>query len=315
MRHPTMDHLLSMIAVRWILLVINTRLLRYWNCFVKTRFVWFSGVGRFTPLIPGRQRTRPARGSGRRGRPPGSGKRARVLGSGPGRDSVPAKFNPESEVGFLSPEANRPSDVHSNNGIIFQLVNWIYVLWHIVIVFSTDDDTTPSSTQDPSPSGSSMKRKPGRPRLKPVGPAHQGSRKSSGEARSVKKSRRGAPLGPRVIKPLPVPIGSMSAKHSDPVRASLTATSHTINRQPGQGYYGSLSPWRNFELFCWNRFILGVQCVMCQCVIEIKKKGYFSFLLKDWKTFGYLINSWLSLCIQKWVDWTVTHGIIDANDN
>ena len=68
-----------------------------------------AGVGRFTPLIPGRQRQRPGRGSGRRGRPPGSGKRARIMGSsGNARD--PAKSNPESEIGFLSPEMNKTSD-------------------------------------------------------------------------------------------------------------------------------------------------------------------------------------------------------------
>ena len=69
-----------------------------------------TGVGRFTPLIPGRQRQRPGRGTGRRGRPPGSGKRARVMGSASGRDSIPAKSNPDSEIGFLSPEINKSSD-------------------------------------------------------------------------------------------------------------------------------------------------------------------------------------------------------------
>lgn len=66
------------------------------------------GVGRFTPLIPGRQRPRMNRGgTGRRGRPPGSGKRARVTAS--------AASSRESN--FLSPEANKSSDISSNNGM------------------------------------------------------------------------------------------------------------------------------------------------------------------------------------------------------
>ena len=63
-------------------------------------------------MISGRQRPRPGRGSGRRGRPPGSGKRARGIASS-GRD---VSKIPESEIGFLSPEANRMSDISSNNG-------------------------------------------------------------------------------------------------------------------------------------------------------------------------------------------------------
>ena len=92
-----------------------------------------------------------------------------------------------------------------------------------------------------------MKRRPGRPRLRPVGPAHQGSRKSqSEEGGSVKKGRRGAPAGPRIIKPLPVPIGLMPAKNVDGNRSSMTpSTSSTPivkSRPPSQGYQGSLSP-------------------------------------------------------------------------
>lgn len=75
------------------------------------------GVGRFTPLIPGRQRPRPGRGSGRRGRPPGSGKRSRVMASTSGTARESGKPVSENEIGFLSPEANRLSDISSNNGI------------------------------------------------------------------------------------------------------------------------------------------------------------------------------------------------------
>jgi hypothetical protein len=75
----------------------------------------YLGVGRFTPLIPGRQRPRPNRG-GRRGRPPGSGKRSRVMASSSGAGREPTKPALENEVGFLSPEANRLSDISSNNG-------------------------------------------------------------------------------------------------------------------------------------------------------------------------------------------------------
>lgn len=190
-----------------------------------------SGVGRFTPLIPGRQRQRPGRGTGRRGRPPGSGKRARMMGSSVGgRDGIPAKSNPDSEIGFLSPEMNRSSDAQLD--------------------LSFNGDDTPSSSLDPSPTTGSVRRKPGRPRLKPIGPAHQGSRSSTGETAgsATKRGRRGAPPGPRLIKPLPVPIGSISStsKHSstDSMRSSLTAPlSPSVKpRNPGQGYYGASSP-------------------------------------------------------------------------
>jgi len=178
-----------------------------------------AGVGRFTPLIPGRQRQRPGRGSGRRGRPPGSGKRARIMGSsGNARD--PAKSNPESEIGFLSPEMNKTSDTQLD--------------------LSLNGEDGSSSTLDPSPTGPALRRKPGRPRLKPVGgPAHQGSRQSSAEGGSTKRGggRRGAPPGPRLIKPLPVPIGSISTNHSlAPLSPPVKA------RHPGQGYYGASSP-------------------------------------------------------------------------
>jgi len=32
------------------------------------------------------------------------------MGSASGRDSIPAKSNPDSEIGFLSPEINKSSD-------------------------------------------------------------------------------------------------------------------------------------------------------------------------------------------------------------
>merc|ERR1740128_447002 len=189
-----------------------------------------SGVGRFTPLIPGRQRQRPGRGTGRRGRPPGSGKRSRGS-SGSSRDAIPAKSNPDSEVGFLSPEMNRSSDTQLD--------------------LSFNGDDTPSL--DPSPTSGSVRRKPGRPRLKPVGPAHQGSRSSTGEAAgtagtagsagsATKRGRRGAPPGPRLIKPLPVPIGSMSSTSKHPSSLTAPLSPPVKPRYPGQGYYGASSP-------------------------------------------------------------------------
>ena len=86
--------------------------------------------------------------------------------------------------------------------------------------------------------GPAVKRRPGRPRLRPVGPAHQGSRKpSTPEGGSVKKIRRGAPSGPRVIKPLPVPIGSIGSKSAGPSSTSSPSTSKGHSNTPG--YYGS----------------------------------------------------------------------------
>ena len=81
-----------------------------------------SGVGRFTPLIPGRQRPRPGRGTGRRGRPPGSGKRVRP--SSCGREGSRGE-----EIGFLSPsETNRTLD-GSSNGMIYKNVVSISFFW------------------------------------------------------------------------------------------------------------------------------------------------------------------------------------------
>ncbi|XP_046447627.1 chromatin-remodeling ATPase INO80-like [Daphnia pulex] len=177
-----------------------------------------SGVGRFTPLIPGRQRPRPNRG-GRRGRPPGSGKRSRVMASSSGTGRETTKPALENEVGFLSPEANRLSDISSNNG-----------------------EEAHATVQDISASPT-VKRRPGRPRLRPVGPAHQGNRKSKSEG-SVKKTRRGAPSGPRVIKPLPVPIGLMTTKNSEVTRTPMTPTSSTpiAKSRPSSYLHDSLSP-------------------------------------------------------------------------
>jgi len=186
-----------------------------------------SGVGRFTPLIPGRQRPRPGRGTGRRGRPPGSGKRVRP--SSCGRESSRGE-----EIGFLSPsETNRTLDGSSNG----------------------DEAATPPLSQDASPS-TVVKRRPGRPRLRPVGPAHQGGRQpkslsADGAASSGKRGgRRGAPPGPRVIKPLPVPIGSMTTNKQagEGVRASSspfvpsTSAASTNPRPPGPSIYGPMSP-------------------------------------------------------------------------
>ena len=107
-------------------------------------------------------------------------------------------------------------------------------------------EETPTTSQDIS-AGQAVKRRPGRPRLRPVGPAHQGTRKSkSEEGGSVKKVRRGAPSGPRVIKPLPVPIGSMATKNADGARSSMTpSTSSTPvgKARPTSVFpHGSLSP-------------------------------------------------------------------------
>ena len=115
-------------------------------------------------------------------------------------------------------------------------------------------DDTPSL--DPSPTSGSVRRKPGRPRLKPVGPAHQGSRSSTGEAAgtagtagtagsagsATKRGRRGAPPGPRLIKPLPVPIGSMSSTSKHPSSLTAPLSPPVKPRYPGQGYYGASSP-------------------------------------------------------------------------
>ncbi len=108
-------------------------------------------------------------------------------------------------------------------------------------------EETPTTSQDIS-AGPAVKRRPGRPRLRPVGPAHQGTRKSkSEEGGSVKKTRRGAPSGPRVIKPLPVPIGSMAAKNADGARPSMTPSTSSTPvgkaRPPSHAFpHGSLSP-------------------------------------------------------------------------
>ena len=236
-----------------------------------------SSVGRFTPLIPGRQRPRPGRGSGRRGRPPGSGKRARVMAT-PGREvTLPVKSTADAQVGFLSPEANRSSDISSTNGnclVIFAFViyHMLYSLFLFKLIGDGETPTTPS--QDASPS-MAVKRRPGRPRLRPVGPAHQGGRQpkpppppppsssssttGSGEKRG---GRRGAPPGPRVIKPLPVPIGSMKTKQPDNINRSNTTTTTTSSssssspltpalststgisssKPSGPGFYGPVSP-------------------------------------------------------------------------
>ncbi|XP_057370086.1 chromatin-remodeling ATPase INO80-like [Daphnia carinata] len=182
-----------------------------------------AGVGRFTPLIPGRQRSRPNRGTGRRGRPPGSGKRSLIMASSSGANRESVKANLANEIGFLSPEAtNRLSDISSNNG-----------------------EEMPTGQQDIS-AGPAVRRRPGRPRLRPVGPAHQGSRKSkTEEGMPGKKTRRGAPSGPRVIKPLPVPIGLMANKNSDGARTSLPpgTTSTPVSKARSSGCFNdSASP-------------------------------------------------------------------------
>ncbi|KZS13079.1 DNA helicase INO80 [Daphnia magna] len=182
-----------------------------------------SGVGRFTPLIPGRQRSRPNRGTGRRGRPPGSGKRSLMMASSSGTSRESAKPTVANDIGFLSPEAaNRLSDISSNNG-----------------------EEMPTGQQDIS-AGPAVRRRPGRPRLRPVGPAHQGNRKSkTEEVMSGKKTRRGAPSGPRVMKPLPVPIGLMANKNSDGARTSLPSgtTSTPVSKARSSGcFHDSASP-------------------------------------------------------------------------
>ncbi|KAI9565028.1 hypothetical protein GHT06_008772 [Daphnia sinensis] len=182
-----------------------------------------SGVGRFTPLIPGRQRSRPNRGTGRRGRPPGSGKRSLMMASSSGANRESSKPTLANDIGFLSPEAaNRLSDISSNNG-----------------------EEMPTGQQDIS-TGPAVRRRPGRPRLRPVGPAHQGSRKSRTEdGMPGKKTRRGAPSGPRVIKPLPVPIGHMTNKNSDGARTSLPpgTTSTPVSKARSSGcFHDSASP-------------------------------------------------------------------------
>ncbi|EFX71069.1 hypothetical protein DAPPUDRAFT_309229 [Daphnia pulex] len=137
--------------------------------------------------------------------------------SGTGRETTKPAL--ENEVGFLSPEANRLSDISSNNG-----------------------EEAHATLQDISASPT-VKRRPGRPRLRPVGPAHQGNRKSKSEG-SAKKTRRGAPSGPRVIKPLPVPIGLMTTKNSEVTRTPMTPTSSTpiANSRPSSYLHDSLSP-------------------------------------------------------------------------
>ncbi len=120
---------------------------------------------------------------------------------------------------------------------------------------SGDEAATPPLSQDASPS-TVVKRRPGRPRLRPVGPAHQGGRQpkslsADGAASSGKRGgRRGAPPGPRVIKPLPVPIGSMTTNKQagEGVRASSspfvpsTSAASTNPRPPGPSIYGPMSP-------------------------------------------------------------------------
>ena len=121
---------------------------------------------------------------------------------------------------------------------------------------SGDEAATPPLSQDASPS-TVVKRRPGRPRLRPVGPANQGGRQpkslsADGVASSGKRGgRRGAPTGPRVIKPLPVPIGSMTTNKQagEGVRASSspfvpsTSAASTNPRPPGPSIYGPMSPW------------------------------------------------------------------------
>lgn len=219
-------------------------------------FMGNAGVGRFTPLITGRQRQRTGRGGGGRrgrGRPPGSGtNRSRVMTtSGSVHETIPS--TPEIEIGFLSPESSRLSDIPSNTGITFCLFMLLFPSHskgksNLFIFFLGEE--TPSTSQDPSTSPA-IKRRPGRPRLKPVGPAHQGSRSrksSPGDGSLTKIVRRGAPSGPRVIKPLPVPIGA-AAKSSESGSRTSTVTPSTSSpssikglRPTTQGYYGSMSP-------------------------------------------------------------------------
>lgn len=94
--------------------------------------------------------------------------------------------------------------------------------------------------------GPAVKRRPGRPRLRPVGPAHQGNRKSTMEdGMSTKKTRRGAPSGPRVMKPLPVPIGLMANKNADGSRPSLpspASSTHTGKARNSGCFHDSASP-------------------------------------------------------------------------
>lgn len=103
----------------------------------------------------------------------------------------------------------------------------------------------PTGQQDIS-AGPAVRRRPGRPRLRPVGPAHQGNRKSkTEEVMSGKKTRRGAPSGPRVMKPLPVPIGLMANKNSDGARTSLPSgtTSTPVSKARSSGcFHDSASP-------------------------------------------------------------------------
>jgi hypothetical protein len=111
------------------------------------------------------------------------------------------------------------------------------------ICFCFPGEEASSAQQDISASPT-VKRRPGRPRLRPVGPAHQGNRKSKSEG-SVKKTRRGAPSGPRVIKPLPVPIGLMTTKNAEVTRTSMTpSTSSTpiTKSRPSNYLHDSLSP-------------------------------------------------------------------------
>lgn len=111
--------------------------------------------------------------------------------------------------------------------------------------FQISGEETPSTSQDIS-AGPAVKRRPGRPRLRPVGPAHQGSRKpNSEEGGSGKKNRRGAPSGPRVMKPLPVPIGLMPAKNAEGVRSSITPASSSTpigKTRPPNNLHGPFSP-------------------------------------------------------------------------
>jgi hypothetical protein len=157
--------------------------------------------------------------------------------SGTGRETTKPAL--ENEVGFLSPEANRLSDISSNNGIS---QNCSIIQTSEFKILDLPGEEAHATLQDISASPT-VKRRPGRPRLRPVGPAHQGNRKSKSEG-SVKKTRRGAPSGPRVIKPLPVPIGLMTTKNSEVTRTPMTPTSSTpiAKSRPSSYLHDSLSP-------------------------------------------------------------------------
>ncbi len=142
-----------------------------------------------------------------------------------------------------------------------------------------------------------VKRRPGRPRLRPVGPAHQGIRKPKASSTSSSagaaaadgstppnksRTKHGGSSGRRVIKPLQVPIGSMTANSSKvSVSASASASasastsvsasfSPSTSRSTGPGFYSPTSPWVRPLIDTTNSTLRSHEAKYSQCLLDFQ---------------------------------------------